>query len=141
MPRYAASGAGSRSLIFGKEHAVVSSKPTFGFALEYVTDIEAAKRFYVDVLGLDVEREHPTFVQFTSFAIASDESLGGGDDPELYWLVDDAEAAFRDLSPKAEVSLPLKQMPFGKVFGIKDPAGRPRYLVELAPDRPSRRPQ
>ena len=113
-------------------------KPQFGFALEYVDDVEAAKRFYVEVLGLEVERYHPTFVQFKSFALASDESLGGSREPELYWLVDDADAAFADLSQKAEVTLPLKQMAFGKVFAIKDPAGRPRYLVELARERPSR---
>jgi catechol 2,3-dioxygenase-like lactoylglutathione lyase family enzyme len=128
-----------------KENLPMTTKPRFGFALEYVSDIEAAKRFYVDVLGLDVEREHPVFVQFkdqagTSFAIASDESLSGSGE-ELYWLVDDAEAAFSELSRKAEVSLPLKQMPFGIVFGIKDPAGRLQYLLELAQDRPSRRVQ
>jgi catechol 2,3-dioxygenase-like lactoylglutathione lyase family enzyme len=116
----------------------MSIKPKFGFALEYVKDVEAAKRFYVEVLGLDVERYHPTYVQFDSFAIASDESLGGRGEPELYWLVDDADAAFAELAPKAEVTLPLKQMPFGKVFAIKDPAGRPRFLLELAKDRPSR---
>lgn len=116
----------------------MSVKPRFGFVLEYVTDIEAARRFYVDVLGLEMERYHPTFIQFGPFAIASDESMTGSRDPELYWLVDDAEAAFHDLSQKAEVSLPLKQMPFGKVFGIKEPGGRPRYVLELARDRPSR---
>ena len=109
----------------------------FGFALEYVADVDAAMRFYRDVLGLKVERYHPTYVQFEHFALASDESLGGSREPELYWLVDDAEAAFRDLSQKAEVTLPLKQMPFGKVFAVKDPAGRPRYLLELAQNRPS----
>jgi catechol 2,3-dioxygenase-like lactoylglutathione lyase family enzyme len=124
----------------------MTAKPRFGFALEYVTDIEAVKHFYVDVLGLEVEREHPTFVQFkdqtgANFAIASDEPLGGGGETELYWLVDDAEAAFCDLSRKAEVCLPLKQLPFGKVFGLNDPAGQPRYLVELAQNRPSRRVQ
>jgi catechol 2,3-dioxygenase-like lactoylglutathione lyase family enzyme len=124
----------------------MATEPRFGFPLEYVSDIEAVRRFYVDVLGLEVEREHPTFVQFrdragANFAIASDESMGGGADLELYWLVDDAEAAFSDLSQKAEVSLPLRQMPFGKVFGIKDPAGQPRYLLERAQDRPSRRVQ
>jgi catechol 2,3-dioxygenase-like lactoylglutathione lyase family enzyme len=113
------------------------NQPQFGFALEYVTDIEAARRFYVDVLGLSVEREHPTFVQFQSFAIASDESVGGKNEPELYWLVDDAEAAFSTLSQKAEVSSPLRQLPFGKVFAINDPAGRPRFLIELAQHRPS----
>ncbi len=118
-------------------------KPRFGFALENVPDIEAAKRFYVEVLGLEVERDHPTFVQFKEqagarFAIASDESLSGRHEPELYWLVDDAETAFRELSQKAEITFPLKQMPFGKVFGIKDPLGQPRYLMEVAQDRPSR---
>ena len=29
-------------------------KPQFGFVLEYVKDIEAAKRFYVEVLGLQM---------------------------------------------------------------------------------------
>jgi hypothetical protein len=85
-----------------------------------------------------MERYHPTFVQFSHFAIATDESLSGSRDPDLYWLVDDAEAAFRELSGKTEVTLPLKQMPYGKVFGIKNTAGQPCYLLELARDRPSR---
>ena len=29
-------------------------------------------------------------------------------------------------------------MPFGKVFAVNDPDGRPRYLLELARERPSR---
>jgi catechol 2,3-dioxygenase-like lactoylglutathione lyase family enzyme len=116
----------------------VSNKPEFGFVVEYVTDVEAARRFYVDVLGLEVERYSPEFVQFNHFAIAGDEPLSGKRAPELYWLVDDAEEAFRDLSQKAEVVLPLKQMPFGKVFGIKDPTGQPFFVLEFAEDRPSR---
>ena len=120
-----------------------ANTPKFGFALEYVSDIEAAKRFYVDVLGLEVDREHPTFVQFKDasgsyFAIASDGSMDGSNDLELYWLVDDAEAAYKALAKRAEVTLPLAEKPFGKVFGLKDPAGEPRYLVELARHRPSK---
>jgi predicted enzyme related to lactoylglutathione lyase len=116
----------------------------FGFALEYVTDIEAVKRFYVDVLGLKIDREAPVFVQFSdehgaAFAIASDESMSGARIPELYWLVDDAEAAFKELSPKAEVSMPLKQLAFGKVFGLSDPSGQPCYIAELARNRPSQK--
>lgn len=113
------------------------NKAKFGFVLEYVTDIEATKRFYVEVLGLEVERYSPAFIQFNNFAIASDESMGGSRDPEVYWVVENAEAAYEDFSQKGEISLPLKQMPFGKVFGIKDPAGQPQYLVEFAKDRPS----
>ena len=115
----------------------MSNKPTFAFALDYVKDIEATKRFYTDVLGLEVERSHPKFVQFGRFAITTDDSLGGRGDTELYWVVDDAEAAYRDLSSKAEILMPLEQMPFGKVFAIRDPEGRPRHLVEFAKTRPS----
>ncbi len=116
----------------------MSHNARFGFVLEYVTDIEAAKRFYVDVLGLEVERFDPTFVQFENFALAGDEPMSGTRDREIYWIVDDADAAFGDLSRKAEVSVPLRQMPFGKVFAIKDPEGQPQYFVEFARDRPSR---
>jgi predicted enzyme related to lactoylglutathione lyase len=116
---------------------LMSTKPQFGFVIEYVRDINAAKQFYVEVLGLEIEREHPTYVQFESFAIAGDEPMAGRGEPELYWLVDDAESAFEDLSQKAEVTLPLKEMPFGKVFGIKNSDGQPRYLLEFAKNRPS----
>lgn len=102
----------------------MNKKPEFGFILEYVTDIEAAKEFYVSVMGLKVERTSPVFVQFKHFAIASDESLSGTNEPEVYWIVEDVQAAFQDLSVRAEVIMPLKEMPFGKVFSIKDPAGR-----------------
>jgi catechol 2,3-dioxygenase-like lactoylglutathione lyase family enzyme len=112
--------------------------PRFGFALEYVNDIDAARRFYVDVLGLVAQREAPVFVQFENFAIASDESLSGTRELELYWLVDDAEAAYSDMSRKGEVSVPLKELPFGKVFGVTGPTGQPRFVLQLAQDRPSR---
>jgi catechol 2,3-dioxygenase-like lactoylglutathione lyase family enzyme len=115
----------------------MSASPKFGFTIEYVDDIEKAKHFYTDVLGLEMLRYAPTFIQFDHFAIASDEALGGTREPEQYWLVNDAEAAFSELSKKAEISLPLKQMPFGKVFAIKDPSGHPRFLIELAQNRPS----
>jgi len=113
-------------------------KPKFGFALEYVPNVGEARRFYADVMGLVVEREHPTFVQFENFAIAGDESLSGTRDPELYWLVDDAEAALQDLKKGVEVTVPLKQMPFGKVFGVKNTTGRAGFSLELAKDRPSK---
>lgn len=116
----------------------MTEKPEFGFYLEYVTDVEAARRFYKEVMGLQEERYHPTYVQFNHFAIAGDESMSGTRQPELYWLVDDAEAAYRELSQKAEVIVPLKQMPFGKVFGIKGPSDEPRFLLEFSRDRPSR---
>lgn len=115
---------------------------TYGFILEYVSDIEASKQFFVDVMGLDVERDSPMFVQFkdkdgAGFAIASDESIGGTDEREIYWVVDDAESTYRDLAKRAKVTVPLEQKPFGKVFGIADSAGQPHYVIEFAGDRPS----
>ncbi len=114
----------------------------FGLVIEYVDDIAAAKPFYTDVLGLKVDREAPDFIQFADPAgvnvgIASDGSLGSAREPELFWLVDDAAAAYRALPGAVEVSYPLTEKPFGTVFGIKDPAGEVQYVLELAPERPS----
>src|SRR3954467_7548646 len=100
-----------------REVRAMTITPRFGLAVDYVTDIQTAKRFYVEVLGLAVDREAPTFVQFrdpggSMFAIASDEPLGGRAETELYWLVDDAEAAYRQFAPASQVSLPLKELPF-----------------------------
>lgn len=112
----------------------------FGFIVEYVQDLAAAKQFYQEVLGLEVQRAHESYVQFETFAIASDEPMGGEAEHELYWLVDSAEAALEGLAEGVELALPLRQLPFGKVFGVRAPDGRPRYLLELAKDRPSRKP-
>jgi predicted enzyme related to lactoylglutathione lyase len=111
----------------------------FAFALEYVDDVQPMKRFCTEVLGLQVEREAPTFVQFkdAAFAIASDESMTDSRDPELWWVVDNAEAALSEISARAEVSMPLRQMPFGTCFGVKDPSGQRHYLLEFARTRPS----
>jgi predicted enzyme related to lactoylglutathione lyase len=122
----------------------MTTTPRFAFPLEYVSDIEATRRFYVEVLGLTVEREAPVFVQFKDqagarYAIASDESVGGTRGLELYWAVDDVAVAYRELAPRVEVSKPLTKLPFGTVFGITDPAGQQQFLIEFAQNRPSER--
>ena len=76
----------------------MANSARFGFPLEYTRDIQATKRFFTDVLGLELDRDHPTFVQFrdaggAAYAIASDEPMDRGDVPELWWTVDDAEQA------------------------------------------------
>lgn len=116
----------------------MNEKPKFGFVVEYVKDIEAARHFYEEVLGLVVEREHPAFVQFEHFAIAVDEPMSGKPERETYWLVNDAERAFESISGKTEVCIPLKEMPFGKVFGIKNKDGILCYILELSKNRPTR---
>src|SRR5438552_15654708 len=95
--------------------------PEFGFVIQYPRDLNAARRFYEQVLGLKAQRVAPNFVQYEHFAIASDESLSGTRGLELYWLVPDAEAAYAELSKTAEISMPLRELPFGKVFAVRDP--------------------
>jgi catechol 2,3-dioxygenase-like lactoylglutathione lyase family enzyme len=114
------------------------TRPRFGLVVAYVKDIEKAKRFYVESFGLRIEREAPSFVQFEHFAIASDERVGEGDGPELFWLVDDADAAYHELAAKVPVCLALETKPFGKVFGVRDPDGGARFVLELSASRPSR---
>ena len=120
----------------------MANSARFGFPLEYTTDIQATKRFFTDVLGLELDRDHPTFVQFkdaggAAYAIASDQPMDRGDVPELWWTVDNAEQALAEMSRKAEVAMTLREMPFGKCFGIKDPTGQVHYVLEFAQQRPS----
>jgi len=113
-------------------------KPKFGFVVEFVEDIEVAKSFYTDELGLEIERSHPQYVEFETFAIATGEPLIADVKEEIYWLVDDAQSMYETLSKSTEVCLYLQEVPFGKVFGVKSPDGRVRYILELASVRPSK---
>ena len=120
----------------------MANSARFGFPLEYTRDIQATRRFFIDVLGLELDRDHPTFVQFkdaggAAYAIASDAPMDKGDVPELWWTVDNAEQACAEMSQKAELAMPIREMPFGKCFGIKDPTGQVHYLLEFAAQRPS----
>ena len=122
----------------------MTTRATFGFALEYVSDVQHARPFFADVLGLKVDRDHPTFIQFSdgkgaTYAIASDERMDGAASgpPELWWVVEDAEKAFNEMSGTHEVAMPLRNLPFGTCFGIKDPSGQVHYLLQFAATRPS----
>jgi len=115
----------------------MNEEPKFGFIVEYVKNIEIAKKFYVETLGLKVKREYPVYVEFETFAIASDEPMIKGAKQEIYWLVDDVNTIFDSISQKAEICLPMQKVSFGKLFGIKNPDGQPCYILELSKDRPS----
>ena len=56
---------------------------------------------------------------------------------ELYWVVDDVEAAYRELPKNADIVLRLTEKPFGKVFSVKGPSGEPRYMLQFSAKRPS----
>jgi predicted enzyme related to lactoylglutathione lyase len=108
----------------------------FGFAVVNVRDIAKAKSFYTEVFGLKVQREAPQFIQFEHFAIASD-SPSASSPTELYWLVDDVEAAHRALAACGATCSPVDAKPFGKLFSVQDPEGHERSVLELAASRPS----
>ncbi|MBV9170759.1 MAG: VOC family protein [Chloroflexi bacterium] len=121
----------------------MSINARFGMVIEYAEDLANTRGFLVDVLGLQVEREAPNFIQLSdgrggTFAIANDESLSGTREPEIYWVVDDAEAAFREVSASGDIARPLQALPFGKVFGVRDPNAQTHFVIEFARERPSR---
>ena len=114
------------------------NEPKFGFIVEYVKDIEKSKNFYAETMGLKIIRECPVYVEFETFAIASDEPMQKGAKQEIYWLVEDINSIFNSISKKAEICLSIKQEVFGQVFGVKNPDGEPCYILELAKNRPSK---
>lgn len=122
-------------MVSGNDHVKPSAR--FGFVVEYVTDLDAARRFYEDVLRLEAGRVTPVFVEFGAFAIASDEPMRAGSTLETFWLVDDARRALDELPATVEIVLPLTEKLFGTVFGIIDPAGQPQYLLERRVGRSS----
>jgi hypothetical protein len=65
-------------------------------------------------------------------------SVFPGASTELYWLVDDAAGAHRELSNQGAAPGPIDTKPFGKLFSVKDPEGEPRWILELAAARPSK---
>lgn len=109
----------------------------FALAVRYVQDMPAARRFYVDVLGLKPEREHAAFIQFDHFALAADAPLGDDRAAELCWLVEDIDAAWAALQGQAPVRMALKDLPFGRIFCIQDADGHPVYVMQWAAQRPS----
>jgi len=117
----------------------MNTRLKFAFVLEYVADLATARRFYTEVLGLEAEREHPTFIQFSSFAIAKLEPGTSAHAPELYWSVDDLDSAFTEISKHTTVLEAPKDAPFGRMFVVKDPDGEKRFVVEFAKHRPSKK--
>jgi predicted enzyme related to lactoylglutathione lyase len=111
------------------------------FVIVHVNDIEEARNFYTEKLGLEVEDEAPNFLQFkqpggdgATLAVSHEPSIrpAQGKDIELWWFVDNADTAYADLSSKGvEIAQGLKDEPFGRTFAIKDPSGNTFYMLQL----------
>jgi predicted enzyme related to lactoylglutathione lyase len=109
------------------------------FVMLYVTDVEKAIPFYTEKLGLSIEDRQEGFVQFKqpqgTGAILALAQKGDGrpiQNAELWWIVDDADATFTELSTKdVKIVQQLQDEPFGRTFAIQDPFGNILYLMKL----------
>jgi predicted enzyme related to lactoylglutathione lyase len=107
------------------------------FVMMHVEDMAAARTFFVNTLGLELEDESPTFLQFK--AGDGGATLGVGEPPpgsqertELWWFVDDVDALHTELQARgAEVVGPPTDQPFGRSLAIRGPSGHTIYLLQL----------
>lgn len=107
------------------------------FVMLHVSDVQKARAFYTEKLGLEIEGEQPDFVQFKQPAgMGATLAIGKGEEelhgPELWWFVEDAEAFYAKLKGQDVecVSEPHDE-PFGRAFAIKDPAGYTLYMLQV----------
>lgn len=112
--------------------------------IPFVRDIDAARAFWRDVVGLAVKEDHGAFVLFEGgFAIHDGVALArtihgpgtgvsppfGSDTVLLYFEDPDLPAAFARIAPFVTVLHPVRREPWGQeVFRFRDPDG---YLVEI----------
>src|SRR5689334_4203284 len=114
--------------------------PTLELVLLHVTDIEAARAFYTEKLGLEIDPEQsgPNFTLFqrpegvgSSLALSVEGTVAITNSIELWLYVQDADATHAELVERGvEVASPLVDMPFGRTFSIKDPSGNTLYLLQ-----------
>ncbi len=106
------------------------------FVVVHVADLAAARAFYTEKLGLVVNGEQPGFISFVqpggagaTFALQEDANARAFEQPELWWYVEDADAAHTALAAKNVELGPLVDQPFGRTFTFKDPAGNTLYVL------------
>ena len=106
------------------------------FIVLSVPDLAAARAFYTEKLGLEVETESPGFIQFRRpagavFALQPDASAKSYTGVELWWNVENADQAHDDLAAKgAPIAEPLSDQPFGRIFAVSDPAGNTLHFFQ-----------
>jgi predicted enzyme related to lactoylglutathione lyase len=105
------------------------------FVLVHVPEVAAVEAFYTGTLGLSVAARNTGFLQLApegGASVAFGEAPGR-DPVELWWYVDDAEAELARLQAQGvEIAQPIVDMPFGRTFAIKDPAGFTLYILQPA---------
>ncbi|MCY6381256.1 VOC family protein [Hoeflea prorocentri] len=112
--------------------------------LPFVADMDRSRRFYTQVLGLEIVEDHGDFVRFDNgFAIHEGASLlrsvfgrtskptepFGRDNLVLYFEVEDLDATFADIGKKVDLIHPVQMQGWGqRVFRFHDPD---RHIIEI----------
>jgi predicted enzyme related to lactoylglutathione lyase len=111
------------------------------FVVLHVPDVAAAKTFFTEKLGMEIDNEQPGFVQFkapnggASFALTPQDPAAPLQEVELWWFVDDVDAEHaRLVAQGVSIVQPPKDEPFGRTLAYQDPAGHVLFLLQL-PDR------
>jgi predicted enzyme related to lactoylglutathione lyase len=112
-----------------------------------VSDVDRAKAFYVDKVGFNADHDHQVsdemrFVQLTppgsGCSIAIGTGLGvdmePGSQKGLQLVVDDIEAAHRELAGRGVEVSEIQHMPWGSFVFFSDPDGN-GWAVQAIPPR------
>jgi catechol 2,3-dioxygenase-like lactoylglutathione lyase family enzyme len=112
-----------------------------------VSDVDRAKRFYVEQAGFVLDHDHPVsdelrFVQLTPPGSACSIALGTGltDKPPgsvggLQLVVDDADAARAELVERGVEASDVQEFEWGRFVFFSDPDGN-GWAVQQLPPRP-----
>jgi catechol 2,3-dioxygenase-like lactoylglutathione lyase family enzyme len=100
-----------------------------------VSDVDRAKAFYVEKCGFNADHDHTVsedvrFVQVTPPGSACSIAFGKGVSPSepgslqgLQVVVEDADAAYADLTSRGVEASPVQDFPWGRFTFFKDPDG------------------
>ena len=110
-----------------------------------VTDVDRAKRFYVDQVGFHADHDHVIspelrFVQLTPPGSACSVALGvgitemaPGSQKGLQVVIDDADAARTELMARGVECSEVDEQPWGRFVYFADPDGNTWSLQQMVP--------
>src|SRR5690349_16844154 len=107
------------------------------FVILHVADVAAAKAFFTEKIGMEIDNEQPGFVQFkapnggASFALSTQDPAEPLQAVELWWFVDDVDAEHaRLVAQGVPIAQPPKDEPFGRTLAYQGPAGQALFLLQ-----------
>ena len=120
---------------------MTTTAPTLSFALLYVADIDATRRYFTEQLGLAhlPDQSGATFHLFAAGAGGIQFGLipAGESDPpagtvQLYFYTQDLEGLRATLRDRGVDAGPIQHPPFGDIFDVPAPDGVPLTMMRPA---------